>query len=135
VLVNLALMWPVRGITDGGVMEKVWEELGYQNRYEMNKDLNAQNQLRAIKEKKRKQHFHEKQSVTLLRKAENLAKLSKAFNQSFDSNKSMVTVYIQNRKIDIWPSSGVWYSHSKKSYGTGIDQICKAAKQEGIRGK
>lgn len=46
----------------------------------------------------------------------------------YEVQGTMLSLKVEGKRIDFWPYSDTWFSHSKNRYGCGIANLCKKIK-------
>ena len=105
-------------------MSEVWADIGHRARPSKDENSKVLAMLTGFKN-----HRHEDNEETLSRRERNLQSIRRVFGPGVP-DESTIILKALGRKIEFWPATGVWYSHSKGRYGHGIEEICQIIERE-----
>ena len=96
-------------------MDSVWEDIGYSKVKErVNPKYPPAPELKP----------KDWDKIYVPKEAKNLEFIA-GLGLDMEMNGGKVSIQVGGRKVDFWPRSGTWFSHSKGKYGTDIESICQ----------
>lgn len=103
------------------VSSEAWEEIGYR---EKPKDsVGPANIYKNLRKPPNHQHVTIEAQKSRRELSMEFIEQLKPMSEFYEEVDGKVRLKILGRWLELWPSTGCWYSHSKNIYGTGIEKL------------
>jgi hypothetical protein len=73
---------------------------------------------------------HEADEIRVQRTQKNMALILELDPEAKPDETGLVSLTIQGKRFDFWPSTNCYYIHSKGKYDMGIDRLCRQIKEK-----